>query len=155
MQNRVLHATLAAVFAVALCTGAHAAVCSTATTAGDWGFSYSGVALTPSGQIPVASAGRYTQDASGNVSGTEVFNLAGTAFNQTIRGTFSVHADCTAELRANIYQNGQLVRTSVLDGVFVENSSEVRAVFRSAVLPDGTHLPVVITVEGKRLSGME
>jgi hypothetical protein len=99
----------------------------------------------------VASAGRYSQDSSGNVSGKEVFNLAGTASNQTIKGMFTVRADCTAEFRANIYQNGQLVRTSVIDGVFVKNSTEVRAVFRSVVLPGGTNLPVVITIEGKKL----
>ena len=151
MHARVLHATLAVVFAFAFGIGAHASMCSTATTAGEWGFSYSGVALTPSGQIPVAAAGRYSQDSAGNISGTEVFNLAGSASRETIKGIFTVRPDCTTELRATVYLNGQLVRTSVIDGVFVEDSSEVRAVFRSAVLPDGTQLPVVVTIVGKKL----
>lgn len=151
MHARVLNATLGVVFAFAPCISAHATMCSTASAAGEWGFSYSGVAVTPSGQIPLAAAGRYSQDSAGNISGTEVFNLAGTASKQTIKGIFTVRADCTVELRATVYQNGQLVRTSVLDGVLVDDSTEIRAVFRSAVLPGGAQLPVVITVEGKKL----
>src|SRR5690348_7257325 len=51
--------------------GAHAASCSLANAAGEWGFSYSGKALTTSGPAPLASSGYYSEDASGNMSGTE------------------------------------------------------------------------------------
>lgn len=135
----------------ALCLGAHAATCSLASAAGQWGFSYTGVALTPSGGVPIAAAGRYSQDPSGAMQGTEVRNLAGEPANEVIKGKFTVNANCTTELRATVYENGQLVRTSVINGVLVENSSKIRAVFRSVVLPDGTNLPVVITIDGEKM----
>jgi hypothetical protein len=148
---KIQRTTLVLLSIAALCLGAHAATCSLASAAGQWGFSYTGIALTPSGQIPIASAGRYSQDASGDMHGTEVRNLAGMPANETIKGKFTVNANCTTELHANVYENGQLVRTSVIDGVLVENSSKLRAIFRSVVLPDGTNLPVVITIEGEKM----
>jgi len=42
------------------------------------------------------------------------------------------------------------VRTSVLTIVFDDNSKQVRMVQKSLTLPNGTQLPVVITVEGRK-----
>ncbi len=151
MQHQVIRITLDALFAVALGIGAQAATCTQAAAAGDWGFSYTGAALTPSASIAITSAGRYTQDVSGNMVGTELRNLAGVPAYEVIKGKFSVRADCTVELLANVYEAGQLVRISVIDGVLLANETELRAVFQSVVLPDGTNLPVVITIEGKKL----
>jgi hypothetical protein len=62
-----------------------------------------------------------------------------------------VDADCTATGTVRFYEAGQLVRTSVLALVFDDKSREVRMVQKSLTLPDGTQLPVVVTVEGHKL----
>jgi hypothetical protein len=54
-------------------------------------------------------------------------------------------------LTANVYESGNLVRTSVLALVLVDNSSKIRAVQESLTLPDGTNIPAVITVDGNKL----
>jgi hypothetical protein len=51
----------------------------------------------------------------------------------------------------NIYESGVLTRTSVLAVVFVDDSSKIRAVQESLTLPDGTPIPVVITLDGNKL----
>lgn len=135
---------------IALAPAAQAGSCSLAQAAGQWGASYSGTVLTPSAAIPIASAGRFYQDSSGNVSGTETVNLGGNASDDVFKGKLTLGSHCTWVLVANVYQNGQLVRTSTIDGVYLSNLTEVKAVFRSATLPDGTNLPVVITVYGNR-----
>ena len=135
---------------IAMAPAAQAGSCSLAQAAGQWGFSYSGTVLTPSAAIPIASAGRFHQDSSGNVSGTETVNLGGDASDDVIKGKLTVASNCTFVLVANVYQNGQKVRTSTIDGVYLSNLTQVKAVFRSATLPDGTNLPVVITVYGNR-----
>jgi len=48
-----------------------------------------------------------------------------------------------------------LVRTSVLAVVFVNNSRKALMVQESLTLPDGTPIPVVITVEGNKLFSEE
>lgn len=78
-------------------------------------------------------------------------NVGGGFANETLTGSWTVNSDCTATLTVYIYESGVLVRTSVLAGVFVDNSSKIRAVQESLALPDGTTIPVVITVEGIRL----
>jgi hypothetical protein len=50
-----------------------------------------------------------------------------------------------------IYESGVLVRTSVLSGVFVNQSNKLRAVQESLTNPDGSTIPVVITLDGDRL----
>ena len=132
-------------------TPAAQAGCSQTQAAGQWGFSYSGTVLTPSAAVPIASAGRFYQDSSGNVSGTETVNLGGNASDDVIKGKLTLGTNCTWVLVANVYQNGQKVRTSTINGVYLSNLTEVKAVFRSATLPDGTDLPVVITIDGSRL----
>jgi hypothetical protein len=52
---------------------------------------------------------------------------------------------------AYIYESGVLVRTSVLAGVFVDHSNKLRAVQESLTNPDGSTIPVVITLDGDRL----
>jgi len=44
-----------------------------------------------------------------------------------------------------------LVRTSVLSLVFDNNQREIRMVQKSLTLPNGTALPVVITVEARKM----
>jgi hypothetical protein len=141
----------AAILLMAMAPSANAASCSLANAAGKWGFSYSGTALTPSGPVPLASSGYYSEDASGNMSGAETVNLGGNAAQETIAGKFTAGANCQWTLVANVYQGGTLVRTSVIDGVWVLNSTQATASFRSVTLPDNSSLPVVITINASRM----
>lgn len=77
--------------------------------------------------------------------------MGGGFANETITGSWSVNSDCTGTVTVNIYESGVLVRTSVLAAVFVDHSSKLRLVQESLTLPDGTTIPVVVTVEGDRL----
>jgi hypothetical protein len=44
---------------------ANAAQCSTASTAGNWAYTYTGTIFTPAGPLPAASVGRFHQSAGG------------------------------------------------------------------------------------------
>src|SRR6266478_1451101 len=50
---------------------------------------------------------------------------------------------------------GNLLRTAVLAGVFVDNATELRAMFASLVLPNGASLPTGITVNAKKVRSEE
>jgi hypothetical protein len=50
---------------------------------------------------------------------------------------------------------GQLQRTAVLALVFDSNGKHVRMIFQSLTLPDSTNVPVVITIDGNKVSYKE
>jgi hypothetical protein len=54
-------------------------------------------------------------------------------------------------MTVNFFENGQLVRTSVLSIVLDDDKKELRMVQKSLRLPDESALPVVITVEARRI----
>ena len=146
----------AVTLSIGLATAAYAednGNCSTATSAGKWGFTLSGTLILPTGPVPGAAVGRISVDAAGNISGTEARNVGGGFANETIKGSWSVNSDCTTSVTVNVYESGALVRTSVLAGVFVDHSNKLRAVQESLTNPDGSTIPVVITLEGDRLFG--
>jgi hypothetical protein len=136
---------------IGLAPNAQAASCSLANAAGKWGFSYSGTALTLSGPVPIASNGFYAEDALGNIAGAETVNLGGNAVDETIVGKFTIAANCRWTLVANVYQASNLARTSVIDGVWVLNSTQGSASFRSVTLPDGSSLPVTIIINANKM----
>jgi len=94
---------------------------------------------------------RATLDAAGNATGTESRNVGGGFADETFSGTYTVSSDCTGTATINFYESGQLVRTSVLSLIFDHNQREVRMVQKSLQLPNGAFLPIVATVEGKRI----
>jgi hypothetical protein len=156
MKRNIARTTLAIIFVATLCMGlasaAHAAeTCSNAEAAGDWGLTLTGTLILPTGPVPAAAVARARIDAAGNISGTEARNVGGGFANETLTGSWNVNSDCTATLTVNIYESGVLVRTSVLAVVFVNDSSKIRAVQESLTLPDGTPIPVVITLDGNKL----
>ena len=126
--------------------------CTLAGVAGSYGFSYNGVAVLPSGTVPVAAAGRFSSDGAGNVVGTEINSLNGTAAFQTIKGTITLHSDCSTLLVASVYQGNMLVRTSVIHYQYENNGTEIQGIFRKVTLPDNSDLPVVITITGQRVN---
>jgi hypothetical protein len=153
MKRMTLCTALVISFAVlaSLAPAAHAASCSTATVAGSWGFTLTGTAVLPVvGPTLAAAVGRVSADVHGNLSGTEARSVGGGYADETLTGTWTVNSDCTGTLNANIYENGQLVRISVTTITFDDNSREFRMVQKSLTLPDGTAVPVIITLEGRK-----
>jgi hypothetical protein len=71
---------------------------------------------------------------------------------EDISGTNSVSDDCTSSFTINVFVNGQLLRTAQLAAVYDTSGNHLRAIFQSLTLPDSTNVPVVITIEGKRLT---
>jgi hypothetical protein len=86
----------------------------------------------------------------GNLTGTEARSVGGDYADETFSGKWTVNADCTGATTVSFYQAGQLVRVSVVTIVFDENSRELRMVQKSLTLPDGTEVPVIVTVEGRK-----
>jgi len=139
-----------AMVALGAAPSARAQQCSLAGAAGKWGFTLTGAVILPTGPVPIAAVGRATIDAAGNASGTEARSVGGGFAEETLTGTLTVNPDCTGTITAKFYESGQLVRTSVVAIVFVDNMKEFRGVQESLVLPGGTSLPVVLTVDAKR-----
>ena len=129
--------------------------CSTARAAGSWGATLTGTILLPTGGVPAAAVLRIGADDAGNFSGTEERNVGGQFAHETLTGHWTVQSDCTGTVRASIFQSGVLTRRVVLSVVFDDDSRQLRMVQQSLTLPDGTSIPVVVTLEGRKLSGDE
>ncbi len=130
---------------------AHAGSCSLANSAGSYAFTLTGVVILPTGAVPLAAVGRAVLDADGNTSGTESRSVGGGFADETFTGTYTVNQDCTGTATLQFYESGVLVRRSVLSLIFDSNERESRMVQKSLQLPNGAYLPVVITVEAKRI----
>jgi hypothetical protein len=145
-----------AVFLFAVLAGitpyAQAGQCSLSGASGQYGFTLTGVVITQAGAVPIAAVGRANLGSTGNVSGTEARSVGGGYADETFTGTFTINPDCTGTTTLQFFESGQLVRTSVLSIVFDNNEHELRMVQKSLQLPNGAFLPVVITVEARRMS---
>src|ERR1700737_3191058 len=87
--TKLLMLMMLSMFAVT--SGVHAA-CTKATGAAKWGFSTNG---TIPAIGPVAATGTFTQDTSGNITGTQTRSLNGDIADETFTGTATVNPDCT------------------------------------------------------------
>jgi len=125
--------------------------CSLASTAGAWAYTYTGTIFTPNGPLPLASVGRYTQDLAGNVTGSQNRSVAGNSGVEDISGTVAVNSDCTATATINVLVNSELQRTAAFALVYDSNGNHARMIFQSLTLPDGTNVPVVITLDANRI----
>jgi hypothetical protein len=151
MKSKTTLAVLA-IAALSLVPRLHAA-CSNVTLAGTYGFTTAGTLFVPS-PAPVGATGAITFDSNGNASGSQDRSVAGEFAHETIQGTYTIDSGCAVRLVANVYDDsGNLVRTSKIDGVLINNGKQIRAIFESVTLPDGTDLPSVLTVEGNRIQG--
>ena len=130
---------------------AHASHCSTPAQSGTWAYTYTGTIFTQAGALPTASVGHFSQDAAGNVSGSQARSVAGNSGVEDISGTVSVNRDCTATATINVLVNGQLQRTADLALVYDSDGNHARMIFQSLKLPDGTNVPVVLTIDANRL----
>ena len=71
------------------------------------------------------------------------------------RGHFGIHHyeyGLLGKWTINVYVDGALQRTAVLAFVFDSNQNHARMIFQPLTLPDGTNVPVVITLEANRLA---
>jgi hypothetical protein len=127
--------------------------CSTARAAGSWGATLTGTIIVPPSGVPAAAVLRIRADHAGNFSGTEERNVGGQFAHETLTGNWSINSDCTGTVNASIFESGVLTRTVVLSIVFDDDSKQLRMVQQSLTLPDGTSVPVVVTLEGRKLSG--
>jgi hypothetical protein len=154
MRRNFTRLVLGMISLAMLATGfapAHAATCTLASVAGNWGYTYTGVLILPTGPVPAAAVGRYTADVDGNISGTQTRTIAGATAQEVTKGSVTVNSDCTGTATVNIYdQSGNLLRTGTIAVTFVNNGRETLDLFTSLVLPDGTSIPVVITLNAKK-----
>jgi hypothetical protein len=125
---------------------------SNASVIGRWGFTTEGTIL---GVGPLAAVGVISFDAQGNLSGKQTRSLNGLVAEETLSGTYTVNADGTGTITADVFQAGVKVRTAVLSTVNLDNGREARALFQSLVLASGVNLPSVITTNAKRLFAKE
>lgn len=125
--------------------------CMPAQVAGAYGFTLTGTVVTPAGNVSVAATGRAMVEASGHVTGSEARTVGGEYADETFTGVLTVNSDCTGSITLDFLEAGIPVRTSVLSLVFDENENEIRMVQKSFTLPNGTVLPVIITVEARRI----
>jgi len=150
-MSSILAATL---FLAALLPTANA-VCSNATVAGSYGFTTNGVLFAP-GPVPVAAAGLITFDLKGDVDGNQNRSVGGAFLHETFQGTYTISNDCALQFTVNVYDDaGTLLRTSVVDGVVVDNGKQVKAMFESITLPNGAMLGSALTADAVRVQGHE
>jgi len=130
------------------------AACTSATAAGTFGFTTTGTLILPTGPAPVAAVGVVSFDLNGNTTGSQDRSVGGAFAHETLTGTLTVNRDCTISLLANVYDSsGNLVRTSTIPGVLVNNGKQIHAIFESVLLPNEVSLPSILTVEADRIQG--
>lgn len=126
--------------------------CSNAGVAGEWAFLGTGTIFFPTGPVPLATIGRYTRDADGNILGKVTTSRGGNVSQYTIKGTTAVNSDCTGTFTYSTYDSsGNLVNTVVNAVVWVDNEREALAVTKSFVLANGMSLPAVVTADAKKV----
>jgi len=123
--------------------------CSLARAAGAYGLTDSGTVI---GVGPRAALARLKLDAAGNINGSVIASLNGSVSNATLSGTYTVNRDCTGTSSFGEYdQSGNLLLTATVAFVWDDNMNEVRFIFTSVVLPDGTQLPIAINGSARKL----
>ena len=122
--------------------------CSLARAAGKWSFTDQGTVL---GIGPRTAAGVLTLDGNGNVlNGVAASSLNGTIASETLSGTYTVNPDCSGTFDAKIFSGGAELFEVTLFTAYDSDMREIRAVFTSVVAPNGTVLPTVIHLEGRK-----
>ncbi len=117
---------------------------------GTWGYTWSGTFILPTGPTPAAAAGTLTVDATGQVTGTQTSSVGGVVGEDTLRGTLTVKGNCTGTMTVGLYDpSDNLLRSAVWAVVYVDGGKELRGIFKSLVLPNGTSVPTIATAEGK------
>jgi hypothetical protein len=86
------------------------------------------------------------------VNGKATASLNGNITDETFSGAYTVNPDCTGKFAFDVFNlQGTKMFSATLDLVFDNNARNLRALFTSFVLPDGTASATGITVEAKRI----
>jgi hypothetical protein len=133
---------------------ANANSCSQTSGAGRWAFTATGTVILPNGaSVPVTQVGIFTEDQQGNVSGSQTRSLGGSVGKETFAGTASISPDCTGTATLTVYDetSGTLVRTTSVDFILDDDGNHARSIVTSLVLPDGTKLAPLLTLDYRRI----
>jgi len=157
MKRTIAPTTLVIVFVATLVLSmaataqAESSACSLARAAGTYGFTDNGTVV---GVGPRIAVGIFTLDAAGNVkNGKATSSLNGTVTAETFSGIYTVNSDCTGTFN-NVQLrdlSGNLLLTITADLTWDDNMRQLRAIFTSATLPDGTSLLTVISADGRKM----
>lgn len=109
--------------------------CSNASLIGSFGFTSTGTVSNPSASL-FAQVGRQIFDGKGNTEATATTSVNGATFPVTVRGTYTVNADCTGSLTIHVSPVGITVHA---DFVIVSDGAE----FRGIVTDSGSAVTVV------------
>ena len=125
-------------------------VCSLAKAAGSYAVSDSGTVI---GVGPRAAVAMVKLDAAGNIKGPVTANLNGGVTNTMISGTYTVNPDCTGTMAFGEFdKSGNLQLTVTLAVVWDDNLRVFHFLFTSAVLADGTSVPIVINGDATKVN---
>jgi hypothetical protein len=90
-------------------------------------------------------------DAAGNINGKVTASLNGSVTHTTLSGTYTVKPDCTGKTAFSEFDpSGNLVLTATVDLVWDDNMQEIRFIFTSVVLPNGTALAIAINGDARK-----
>ncbi len=112
--------------------------CSNASLQGSFGIVSKGTIFDPSATL-FAQVAKQSFDGKGNTEGTAITNTNGTSFPVTLKGTYTVNADCTGSVTLQVSPVGITVHA---DLVIVSDGAE----FHAIVTDPGS----VVTVVGKK-----
>lgn len=154
MKSKVACAALTVTFAASLLlsTAGFAAddkqACSVGHSAGNWAFTDNGTVL---GVGPRTAVGVFTMDGAGNLTnGAATSSLNGSVAQETFSGTYTVNSDCTGTASVTIDSGGVEILALTMNLAFNDGMKEMRAIFSSASLPDGTQLLTVINLDARK-----
>jgi len=137
-----------AVLMASFTPAAYADNCSLAGAAGKYGLSDSGTVLGIGPRVAVASL---FFDAAGNLSGPVTANLNGSVSQTTLAGTYTVNPDCTGAASFSEFdQTGHVIITATVAFVWDDDMTQLRFIFTSAQLANGTSLLTVINGEARK-----
>ena len=141
-QSRTIGSVIAALVALSMAPPVQAGEqCSPRSVAGDWGYTITGTRL-PLG--PSASVGTFHLDGSGNLTGAQTLSINGIIVqDEVLAGTVAVSPDCTGSSTITV-SNTPFPRVAHLDLVWLNSSSELRAIFVDAGL--------ILTMDAKRIN---
>jgi hypothetical protein len=156
MHHNIAPRALVIVFAATLVVSMAATAqvvnpaCSLARAAGTYGFTDSGTVV---GIGPRVAVGVLTLDAAGNLlNGKATSSLNGTVTDEAFSGTYTVNSDCTGSFAIKIFDPSGNVLLTVTGGLaWDDNMKQLRIIFTSATLPDGTSLLTVINGDARKL----
>ena len=154
MKHNIACNRLAVVLAIAVGAGliqtanAEGQACSMNRAAGKWSFTDNGTVI---GLGPRTAVGVFTLDETGNVLNAKATSsLNGSVADETFSGTYTVNPDCTGTISVKIYASGTEILDVTLNLAFDTGMTQIRGIFTSVLTPNGTPLPTVIGLEGRR-----